>query len=1201
MNEDLTQDDLLDQQGNCLPATSADVENQQNDALGKQNGACEEVTHMFCGGSTESGSGGNESNGTSTHGLESNGSPPRNSNGQDRCRSGSCSSSSELLHWNQRSNEKLKMLIREIKLYLPAEKVEKYSKGSTLGALNYALKCVQQIQSDSRFFQAFGECGAYQSDAPAYSVGELAAVTSEHAPRNTDTFVAMFSLYSGRMVHISEQAAFILNCKKKCLDSSRFVELLAPEDVGTFYTHTNWCHLPLWNMEAKTESLYEYAQVKSFFCRLRRGKNQDQGKRYYPFRITPYLVNIYDSDPNEPTSCCLAVAEKIHSGYEAPRISLEKRIFTTAHNPGCLFLEVDDRAVPLLGYLPQDLLGTSILRYLHPDDRPLMVAIHRKVLEFVGHPPFQHSPVRFCTQNGDYVILDTSWSSFVNPWSRKVVFIIGRHKVRTSPLNEDVFAARSREINSIDQEIWQLQGQIYKLLLQPVHSNGSSGYGSLVSNRSYEHYISVASSSDSNGNGVEEIQRELQVFGDVNRLKNVGQQLYIESHSKPLTKKEQAPGVEGPGGKQPGAPRLTHVVGGGSPGDLPAVSCNDSRSTSYVLSYQHINCIDSIIRYLESCSIPALKRKCESSTNASSSSSDDDRQAQLSQNDKQILEDASSMYSITPQPPEISKLQVGAKQQQQQPATVVGAAMTDLALTAKALSVASMTSQCSYSSTLVHFPHPESEATAVEEATLQSEQVEFSPANTPGASGAVPEEVRLVGLTKEVLSAHTQKEEQNYVDWFRQKILLSPYRSYLQHGGAQSNQVPSQDQGDIHPKQTSPVIWERKPGLGQFKRQKPLASAASRSGACEQQATAVVAPSEGSHHGPSSVVLPAVDPYSVSGFPVAPLGGDHALLPSVIVQPCLPCSLQPIPAFPAPCMGGSFMAVLLQNFPVYPPLPFFPAQLPCSSTSYPCSVMPPGLPSTLSSSVALPDPVEHILLPSTPASAEEEQLASSGDQPQRLLSHSRSSSPLQLNLLQEELPKPLEPPGTAQAPPACPEAKCDEDGEEGSGNNDSHSVSSKLFDLLLLEDSQTGTDSAASGSGSAESSSLVSGSNGTSGCGTGSRNSSKYFASNDSSKVSKGGKKSQEEEAGEGLSQPTTLVRMAVDGLPEPGQMTYQIPKRIAKEVLKEDLEKLAAMESKQPRFTEGQKEELAEVHPWIRTQAVPQEIDTQEKESWTR
>lgn len=36
------------------------------------------------------------------------------------------------------------------------------------------------------------------------------------------------------------------------------------------------------------------------------------------------------------------------------------------------------RAVPLLGYLPQDLIGTQILFHLHPNDRPIMLAIHKK-------------------------------------------------------------------------------------------------------------------------------------------------------------------------------------------------------------------------------------------------------------------------------------------------------------------------------------------------------------------------------------------------------------------------------------------------------------------------------------------------------------------------------------------------------------------------------------------------------------------------------------------------------------------------------------------------------------------------------------------------------------------------------------------------------------------------------------------------------
>lgn len=43
-------------------------------------------------------------------------------------------------------------------------------------------------------------------------------------------------------------------------------------------------------------------------------------------------------------------------------------------------------------------------------------------------------------------------------------------------------------------------------------------------------------------------------------------------------------------------------------------------------------------RYLESCSIPVLKRKCKSSTNTSSSSSDDDKKTQQTQQEFKALE-----------------------------------------------------------------------------------------------------------------------------------------------------------------------------------------------------------------------------------------------------------------------------------------------------------------------------------------------------------------------------------------------------------------------------------------------------------------------------------------------------------------------------------------------------------------------------------
>lgn len=50
-----------------------------------------------------------------------------------------------------------------------------------------------------------------------------------------------------RVSHISEQATSVPNCKKDFLESSHFVELLAPQDVRVFCAHTGPAQLPPWN------------------------------------------------------------------------------------------------------------------------------------------------------------------------------------------------------------------------------------------------------------------------------------------------------------------------------------------------------------------------------------------------------------------------------------------------------------------------------------------------------------------------------------------------------------------------------------------------------------------------------------------------------------------------------------------------------------------------------------------------------------------------------------------------------------------------------------------------------------------------------------------------------------------------------------------------------------------------------------------
>ncbi|XP_042356898.1 period circadian protein homolog 3 isoform X2 [Plectropomus leopardus] len=1130
------------------------------------------------------------------------------------------------------AHREVMVTVAEMKKRIPSDKRSR-SKASTVEALQYALNCVKQVQANSEYYKLLMRNGQDERrDATVCTLEELERVTSEHTLKNTDSFVVVFSLSSGRVLYASEQAPSILCCKRKFLESAKFVELLYHQDVNVFYSHTAQPHLPPWSNSHTAGVLFDCAQVKSFFCRIRGGKDREGEMRYNPFRVTPYLLTVQGtgSIEEEEEPCCLALAERIISGYEAPRIPMDKRIFTTTHSPGCVFLEVDDRAVPLLGYLPQDLIGTSLLTFIHPDDRLLMLSMHRKVLKYAGQSPFEHSPMRMRCQNGDHITLDTSWSSFINPWSRKVAFIIGRHKVRTSSLNEDVFAAPTKEDVPVTfEEIKDLQAKIYKLFLQPVHNNGSSGYGSLGSNGSHEHYISVASSSDSNGNLWEDSHREpmtlQQICADVNRVKSWGQQAYLGSNHKISLL-----------GK-PATARLPPVVTNPEVRDR-----EEGRKQTHIPSYQQINCVDNIIRYLESCTGPALKRRSDShsldTSSSSSSTSEDDKPAEatdVAQASSDVVLDSAASVAPTA-------------------AAVVGAPLTDMTMSTKAMSVVSVTSQCSYSSTIVHVPQPESEATALEDAPMGSEPADAAPTSVRPAPSPATEEPRFVGLTKEVLSAHTQKEEQEYVDRFRHRILQSPYSSYLQLDN--SSMAHSHHPGDYLRPVSAGGLNRSRRGKPRYKRPKPQGSSdsyASPAGPSRRVPDSSWPSSESSQPQmgvpfnqtsplqapffPMMATQPGPEPRPQQvpePTPMVPQPPDQSQLSYSfnIMQPAQsllgmqPIQMEPfhtLQNFPnlqpmAPVQGINpymtpVMAVILPNYPTFtpgypssypPPAPSMLPQAPVTMSGFAPGGVPFPQPQFQTQPAPLPQTCLGSLLCSPRASSsvgEEEEAAG----PRALFSSSRSSSPLQLNLLQEELPKPNE--GQSSTGHNHTESLHEQHANQGdnpseSGNHDAQSTSSELLDLLLQEDARSGTGSNASGSGSGESGGSLgsgsgSGSNGTSTSHTGSSNSSKYFASNDSSDTSRKARKSQEAPAEHQHSFDTRVDNSLwgmIQHTPEHVMMTYQIHTRDQNEVLAEDREKLRVLQPLQPWFTQEQREELAEVHPWIQQHTIPQEIDTQ-------
>ncbi|MEQ2290125.1 hypothetical protein AMECASPLE_000300 [Ameca splendens] len=1256
-------------------------------------------------------------------------SPPSSSNAysllsseQDNPSTSGCSSQESAKAKNQK--EVIKTL-KELKLHVPADKKQN-CKSTTLSALKHALRCVKQVEANEEYYQLMMINNSHPPgpDVSSYTIEEIDSITSEYTLKNNDIFAVVVSLSTGKVIYISDQAASILNCKRDTFKDSKFVEFLMPQDISVFYSFTTPYRLPSWSMCTGADpSPSDCMQEKSFFCRISGGKEFEGDLRYYPFRMTPYLMKVQDTAHDENQFCCLLLAERVHSGYEAPRIPPDKRIFTTTHTPNCVFQDVDERAVPLLGYLPQDLIATPILFHLHPEDRPVMLAIHRKIIQYAGQP-FDHSSIRFCAQNGEYIVLDTSWSTFVNPWSRKVSFVIGRHKVRMGPMNEDIFMAPDSpmgHIKNMDSDIQEITEQIHRLLLQPVLNSGSSGYSSLNSNEYLQGMTSSSSESLNNSKGGKMRQKEGELTSKCRprTFQEICKGIHLQkSQEQQMAKAEHKKGTAMSGQNSQAVVRLKDSA--------PPISWREATTTDSRVcfheelglndqtgcSYQQISCLDSVIRYLESYNIPIImKRKCQSSSNTTSSNSDEDKQKKS--HAVQVSEE-----------PTLSKDQSALDDPHKKTsdaATAVVGTSVPLPVPNKPESVVSITSQCSYSSTIVHVgdkkPQPESEIT--EDVPVAGEMPESSQNLTAPHPVSPPsqemESYKKLGLTKQVLAAHTQKEEQAFLCRVRELRGLAHHKT--------SCSPPLDQQRDertitaargVQPRKLEGQRPEPTPRRGtrnkktKTKRAKLITTANSTASPHKERQRQQLPPQTNQNLtqtpiSPSDApqpTFPALYPVMMPGYPMqvysrADSAFPHSEAPpqdlgdnqgaqfpvsSPVTQsaPFTSHMVAPIVAFVLPSYLNPFFGHPAPPVPLYQvdaggvPVqaqPFdqaaFPGQGAFTSPPFLSSQnqLNPPLASYMSASFCFPSssdtpkpPAEGRSRSSTPQSGETKGQASPP------LFQSRCSSPLNLlelelsvdrqdntahasvgqgnnvperekgaspnKAMKRELKQPslslLGPPGPLYFQPTscvCERLSwdkvwsrlgaCNKERSDEGNNSDVISTSSDMLDLILQEDSCSAT-SGSMGSGSngfgtsasGTSKSRTSGSrtsaSGKSGSFSGSNNTSKYFGSVDSSQSSQKPKsclRSSEERPAETehlkcvLQDPVWLLMANAD---EEVMKTYELPSRDIERVLEEDNKKMRLLQQCQPHFSDDQRKELSEVHPWIQNGGLPKAIDVE-------
>ncbi|XP_061678403.1 aryl hydrocarbon receptor nuclear translocator-like protein 2 isoform X3 [Syngnathoides biaculeatus] len=273
-----------------------------------------------------------------------------------------------------------------------------------------------------------------------------------------DGFLFVVGCDRGKIVFVSESITKILNYSREELIGQSFFDYVHPKDIGKVKEQLSASELyPRERLiDAKT-GLQVQADLpvggarlcsgarRSFFCRMKCNKtavkveekelqaSTSKKKGYMRSWHSSQLEAEGEGDADKHDSShfsCLVAVGRIHS-HSLPQVNGDFRVkpteFITRYTMDGKFTFVDQRATTILGYLPQELLGTSCYEYFHQDDLPHLADSHRKVLR--SKEKIETNSYKFKTKYGSFVTLQSQWFSFVNPWTKEVEYIVSTNTV----------------------------------------------------------------------------------------------------------------------------------------------------------------------------------------------------------------------------------------------------------------------------------------------------------------------------------------------------------------------------------------------------------------------------------------------------------------------------------------------------------------------------------------------------------------------------------------------------------------------------------------------------------------------------------------------------------------------------------------------------------------------------------------------------
>ncbi|XP_062127856.1 protein cycle isoform X2 [Drosophila sulfurigaster albostrigata] len=296
----------------------------------------------------------------------------------------------------------------------------------------------------------------------------------------SEGFVFVVGCDRGRILYVSDSVSSVLNCTQSDLLGQSWFDVLHPKDIGKVKEQLSSLEqCPRERLiDAKTmlpvktdvpQSLCRLCPGarRSFFCRMKLRATNNQIKeesdtssssrsstkrksklsmdhKYQVIQCTGYLKSwtpIKDEDQDGDTddqttnlSCLVAIGRTptnvLHSNMPSSldnQPNIRHVLFISRHSSEGKFLFIDQRATLVIGFLPQEILGTSFYEYFHNEDISALVESHKMVMQVQEKVTTQVYRFR-CKDNG-YIQLQSEWRAFKNPWTNDIDYIIAKNSV----------------------------------------------------------------------------------------------------------------------------------------------------------------------------------------------------------------------------------------------------------------------------------------------------------------------------------------------------------------------------------------------------------------------------------------------------------------------------------------------------------------------------------------------------------------------------------------------------------------------------------------------------------------------------------------------------------------------------------------------------------------------------------------------------